>query len=443
MNKHFLKILRDNMPETFKSVTGRLIRNELIKNREFIRYMKLLEEREVLSPAKIEENQLSKLKEILIYSYKNVPYYQELFNSIHFDPDKLTDFRQIEIIPFLTREIITDNFDKLISKEKVKHGYYTGTTGGSSGLPLKFLLDYDSVYRETAFIYSYRKKLGYKLDDRLITFRQVKYGDKLWTSNPMHNEIQFFPMKLSKVTIADYAKKINDYKPDYLNGYLSSIWYFARLLEEHGISLDFKLKGIFLISENIDFKQRNFIEQYFKVKSSTFYGHSERCVIAEEILPYRYRFDPYYGYTEKIHIEGNNYSIAGTGFLNRTMPLIRYKTDDICSPDNQYYTIEGKRSSTIGLYGTNNEFLPSTAFDLEDPVFRNITRYQLIQNEKGKADLSIIVSRNFNISELGDIRKQINYQTKGIIEIEVKIVDNLILTPRGKYQMYISSIGKD
>jgi phenylacetate-CoA ligase len=324
----------------------------------------------------------------------------------------------------------------------VRNGYYTGTTGGSSGIPLKFLLDYNSVYKETAFIYFFRRKLGYQLDDKIITFRQVKFGDKLWTSNPMHNEIQFFPVKLSKVTIADYTRKINEYKPDYLNGYLSSIWYFAKLLEEYGMSLNFRIKGIFLISENLDLAQRNFVEQYFNVKSSTFYGHSERCVIAEEIIPFRYQFDPHYGYTEQIHAGDNKYIIAGTGFLNKTMPLIRYKTDDVCSPDDQYYCIEGKRSSVVGLYGINNEFLPSTAFDLEDQVFRNILQYQLIQNEKGKADLLIVVNKNFNPAEEEIIRKQINYQTKGIIEINVKIVSNLILTPRGKYQMYISNIGK-
>ena len=68
------------------------------------------------------------------------------------------------------------------------------------------------------------------------------------------------------------------------------------------------------------------------MKSITFYGHSERCVIAEEMTQNRYKFDPYYGYTEQIHNENNNYSIVGTGFLNYIMPFIRYKTDDICTP---------------------------------------------------------------------------------------------------------------
>jgi phenylacetate-CoA ligase len=162
MNKHFLKKFRDNMPESLKYIVYPLIRNRLIKNKEFLHYYNLLKKREELNPERIKEYQLNQLKQILIYSYKNVPYYQELFNKISFNPFKFSDFEQIRNIPFLTREIITDNFNKLNSTKKVKNGYYKGTTGGSSGLPLKFLLDYDSIYKENGFIYYYRKKSGYQ-----------------------------------------------------------------------------------------------------------------------------------------------------------------------------------------------------------------------------------------------------------------------------------------
>jgi phenylacetate-CoA ligase len=442
MNKQFLKSIRDNIPENLKYPTASLFRNGLILAKEFCSYYKLLENREKLSPEEIRTYQFSQLKNILIHSYTNVPYYRELFNKISFDPLKFSDFEQISNIPFLTREIVKDNFDKLISTKKVKNGYYIGTTGGSSGLPLKFLLDYNSIYKENAFIYFYRKKLGYKFNDKTATFRQIEYGDKLWKYNPMHNEIIFFPIKLSKITIKDFAKKMNEYKPQYLNGYLSAIWYFAKLLEEFKIDLTFKIKGIFLTSENIDIKQRDFIENFFNAKSLTFYGHSERCVIAEEIIPSRYLFDPYYGYTEQINARGNKYSIVGTGFLNYVMPFIRYMTDDICNPENQYFSIEGKRSSTIGLYGINNEFLTSSVYDLDKPIFKNIITYQLIQNERGKAELLIIVGKQFKSTEMEPIREEINRQTKSIIDINIRIVENLILSPRGKYNMYISNIEK-
>jgi phenylacetate-CoA ligase len=326
----------------------------------------------------------------------------------------------------------------LISRKEVKGGYYVGKTGGSSGLPLKFLLDFNSIYKENAFIYYYRKKAGYMFNDKLATFRDVGLGTKLCRYDAMYKELIFSPIKLSIVTINNYANRIDDFKPQYLNGYLSVIWYFAKLMESSQITLKTKLKGIFLMSENIDKAQRTFIEHFFNTKSYVHYGHSERCVLAEEKSRNYYQFDPYYGYAEQVHIENNNYSIVGTGFLNYIMPFIRYKTDDVCSPVNQLYTIDGKRSSSVGLHGYNNEFITSAAFDLHKEVFKNIITYQFVQNEKGKADLLLIVNNHFKLSEIELIKNDIYKDTKGIIDFDIKIVDHLILTPRGKSQMYIS-----
>jgi hypothetical protein len=46
------------------------------------------------------------------------------------------------------------------------------------------------------------------------------------------------------------------------------------------------------------------------------------------------------------------------------------------------------------------------------------------------------------MSEMKIIKNAIDFQTKGIIDIKIKMVDTLILSPRGKYKMYISNIGK-
>jgi phenylacetate-CoA ligase len=215
------------------------------------------------------------------------------------------------------------------------------------------------------------------------------------------------------------------------------------LIKEHNTTIDLNLKGIFLISENIDSEQRDYIEQFFNVKSATFYGHSERVVFAEESEPYMYSFNPYYGYTEKIQQSDGENLIVGTGFLCKTMPFIRYKTDDICFPENKFYRIEGKRNSKTGLYGKNNEFLGATGFVLGIPVFKNIITYQFIQKERGKSDMYIIVNKDFRKGELKMIKKEIDFQTNGIIDIDIKIVDNLVLTQRGKFQKYISYVGNE
>lgn len=438
--KRYLKKLRDNIPDPLKTILGPVFRNLLVRNKLFLDTYNSLIQREGLSEPEIKKNQFNKLKNILIYSYQFVPYYKTLFDAASFDPFRFSDTKEMEKIPFLNRELIRENYDQLISNQKVKGGHYIATTGGSSGIPLKILLDYYSVYQENAFIYYYRRKLGYKFGDKLATFRGVEFDKRPWKPNPMYREMLFSPLTLSRVTVHQYAEKINEYAPDYINGYLSAIWYFARLLKEENIKLSPKLKGIFLMSENVDLQQRQYIEEFFGVKSITHYGHSERCILAEEKIQEGYYFDPYYGYAEQVPTGNNQFAIVGTGFLNYTMPLIRYQTDDICTLEGKYYKIDGKRSSKTGLVGYNNEFITSSAFDLENEVFKNITNYQFIQNEIGKADLLIVVNKQFGSREFEIVKNEIKRTTKGVIDLNVIIVDNLVLSPRGKFQMYISNI---
>jgi len=438
MNKHFLKNLRDSMPEPLKYISAPLIRNTLVRNDDFLRYYKLLSDRESLNEEQIRKYQFDNLKKLLIHSYKNVPYYTGLFDSVSFDPCNFNDFRDMEKIPFLTRELVAANFDKLVSRKSVGNGYYLGNTGGTSGLPLKFYLDYDSIYKENAFLYYYRKKAGYEFKHRLATFRQVGMGHRHWRFDPMYNEIIFSPVTLSAKTVQKYVSRINAFNPQFINGYLSVIWFFAKLLKEYDLKLNAKLKGIFLMSENVNEKQQKFVEEVFETRTYVHYGHSERCVLAEGIENQRYRFDPYYGYTEQVHICDDLYSIVGTGFLNYYMPFIRYKTDDVCTPDGQYFQILGKRSSNVGLIGKSGQFLTITSLDLEKEAFKNVITYQFVQKEQGKADMLIIVNKAFQPSEMDAIQKTIEKDCRGIIEFNITQVDHLILTPRGKSRTFVS-----
>jgi phenylacetate-CoA ligase len=440
MNKYFLKGIRDNIPESLKYLIAPIFRNKLIKHKEYCRFRKLLFERELLSEEAIKAYQFDELKKILIYADCNVLYYTELFDQIGFRPKEMKFIEEINVIPYLTKEIIRENYEKLISTKKISKGYYSATTGGSTGKPLKVLLDYECVFKENAFNHHFYGKLGYKTEDRLATFRGVEFGDKLWKYNPMQNELLFSPFKLSNITLKDYVDMINKFKPDYLNGYLSSLYYFAKLLSENNLKLNYPIKGIFLCSENIDKKMREFLEQFFQVSSLTSYGHSERCIIAEEISPNEYVFDPYYGYTEFIKIEDTISTIVGTGFLNKTMPLIRYITDDNCYFLSQGYAIESNRKSTDGLYGYNGEFFGHATLNFHNDIYKNLLRYQYVQTQKGKVDLLLIVNKNFKVQEIEFIKKEIDKKTKGVIDFNIKITDQLILSMRGKYKMYISEM---
>ena len=87
--------------------------------------------------------------------------------------------------------------------------------------------------------------------------------------------------------------------------------------------------------------------------------------------------------------------------------------------------------------------MTATGFKLGLRVFKNIINYQFIQKERGEADMFIIVNKDFHPGELKIMKKAIDFQTNGIIDIDIKVVDNLVLTKRGKFQKYISYVGNE
>ena len=61
----------------------------LLYQKYYLGTKKLLNSKKFYSKEDIEQYQFNKLKEIIKYSYENVPYYYELFNKINFNKDNL------------------------------------------------------------------------------------------------------------------------------------------------------------------------------------------------------------------------------------------------------------------------------------------------------------------------------------------------------------------
>jgi phenylacetate-CoA ligase len=88
---------------------------------------------------------------------------------------------------------------------------------------------------------------------------------------------------------------------------------------------------------------------------------------------------------------------VGTGFINYAMPLIRYRTGDVCSgiergcPEcGRNYDIISAVEGRIGDFLINAEGkIISVYLDIDFGVFNNIERFQLYQESPGEVELRI------------------------------------------------------
>ena len=210
------------------------------------------------------------------------------------------------------------------------------------------------------------------------------------------------------------------------------IFLFAQLLIQSGRNL--KIEHVVYYAENCSSEEKEYIEKTLGCPVDSYYGHTERACFAE-IRQDGCIFNDYYGLTELIPTDQENeFRIVCTGFISRKMPLIRYATDDVVQIQTDgSLKLVGHKRSEVYLISKNNQKIFKGALTMHIEELKKIKCYQFVQNEIGKADLQIILDSPLNQEEITNIQNYISRRCEGLLDIEIKFVDEIQLTSRGKY----------
>jgi len=397
-----------------------------------------------------QENELRKL---LIFCNKNVSYYTKQFREYEINVYSNDIFKEFNKIPFINKDIVTKNIHEFIPN-KIENSY-SATTGGTTGKPMKVIYDKSSFQAEWAYkIFFWNKALGYKASSRKATFRGVAEKNRLFFENPIYNEVRFSPFELNGIQMKMIVNKLLNYNPQYIHGYPSAVEQLANYFEKNNLRLP-NLNGIMLISENIYSHQKKKIEKVFDCKIYSFYGHSERAVFASMLNDFDiYYAHPAYGVTELVREDNSLINtneelgeIVGTGFINRAMPLIRFKTNDFSSWSDKESKINFPKLNRIKgrwtqefLVGKNDKKVSLTSLNMHSDVFMKIKQSQYIQNKKGTVILNLVVENDFKKEDENVIINEFMKKLGNEFEIKICYVDCLQMTKAGKIKFLIQDL---
>ena len=82
-----------------------------------------------------------RLRQLLILARDNVPYYEKVIDHVGFDPMTATLPDELESIPLLTKDLVREQLDNLITDTADRSHIFENATEGSTGVPLKFYQD--------------------------------------------------------------------------------------------------------------------------------------------------------------------------------------------------------------------------------------------------------------------------------------------------------------
>ena len=415
----------------------------------FKRILKELKVSQYYTKEEIEQYQNQNLQKMINHCYNNVPYYMELLKSLALKPEDIRTKKDLAKLPLLDKQTVKDNFDKLIAKNVNRLFCTTAETSGTTGTPAKFLRDYYLVNFENALLWRFWQNAGDKGAKRVILRGDLiipitKNKPPFWTYYSK-NELVMSSYHLNELNSRFYIKKLNEFKPEFIYAYPSSIYLLARFVSQANANIP--LNAIFTSSETILPHQRSLIEEAFKCPIYDWYGQAERVSAIGQCEKGAYHIMEDASITEVIETQ-YGMEIVGTHLHNYIMPLIRYRTGDIvnlsdkkCDCGRHFPVVSNIQGRVVNYILTpeGNRFALTLLCYCFDDV-SDIYETQFVQHNKNELMVNIVKGQGF---VEGDKDKMIN-SIKNHISPNLKVVINEMKEiprgPSGKFQLLVNSI---
>lgn len=413
-----------------------------------------------------------KLKETIDYANLNVEFYRNLWSEygINTNIQSLEDFKQFPIISKSQLIEAIKNGTALSRQFKQKDLYFTQTTG-STGTPLKFPLDKQSVNKRYAnvrrvhgwFSYEYGINKSVKLwrgetypnyfsriKNRLMNYMPITIYDP---NDPGNSQ-------LSEGRIKEIVNCIVMYEPCFIDGFVSALTMVAKYIIENDISMPKTLKVVTTGAEYLSLPARELIRTAFGVPVLNRYGGTETSLIAHETLEDELAKTHFMSVTtDLIYPEiYRNGQLATTGigeivvtdFSNRAMPFIKYKNGDmaewVLNNDSKSELPFPKFKEVFGR--VNDLFLLPNGSYLSSHIWHNyfrgegfIDNFQIVQLDKFNVEVSY-VTESEDLGRLNLLKDRVSKALPGC-HVYWKKVEYIEVGSGGKFRHSISHLDID
>lgn len=402
----------------------------------------------------VREFHFKKMVEFVRYCDQYVPYYEKLFKSIGFSLGDLKSIDDLNRLPVLKKTDIIENYSDFFSKESETSKKYFGSTGGSTGEPLKYFMSPECYERGVALMYRGWSYAGYDLGDKILMFAgsslvgESSYYSKIikWTRN--FKSISSYGVSESDLfSVLDIIKS---WRPKFLRGYASSIFLLADFIIQNKLNEKFDLssiKAVFTTAEMLSDSHRNLIELCFSCKVYNQYGLNDGGISAfENGINSGFLIDTERAYLECVDEENINClnksgKLIASSFYNYAMPFLRYDTGDLGEVSIEKDNNESDVLVLKKLFGRATDFITINGKTIGSPVLTvlmgkvDVKKYQIIQTNES---LRFIIQKGamYGIDSELYIKNSI-YQHLGNCPLTFDYSDEFILT-KNKHKFIIN-----
>ena len=290
----------------------------------------------------VQRVQKERLEALMRFAWENTPYYKEALGKAKVvESGGQVRLERLEEVPFLTKEIIVREFDRLKSRDIASRRWSPNSSGGSTGEPVTFLQDRDYENGTIAATLFFFSMAGKEMGERELKLwgseRDIFEGSIGWrekTRNWLYHRMLLNSFRMGERELGRYVAQWNAFRPKVVWSYVDSAYELARFVEAKGLEI-YSPRAIILTAGTLAAEMRRYIEKVLKTTVLNQYGSREVGGIAAE-CPHQHglhlfewkQFVEIIGPQGQRLPPGQEGEIAVTNLENYVMPMIRFRIGD-------------------------------------------------------------------------------------------------------------------
>ncbi len=407
------------------------------------------------SPKRLENYQDLMLQRLVRHAGKNVPYYRNLFKTIGFDTGTFMNRGDMKKIPILDKETLRTHQEEFIADNADKYGISWDTTSGTTGTPLKMIIDHSTRANYYAALLRSYNWAGYFFGKKSFGAKSYFFKTGKVHFKRLLNNYRLDSNKLNEKAGIEAIAFLNRVKPKFYHGYPFSLLTLAQFALNKGIAMHLP-DSIIVYGETLSDRRRELLESIYGCKVFDFYSLHECSAMISDCNNNKKHFIEDFAFHEVVDNEDNvldngcEGQLIGTSFYNYGMPLLRYRIGDtVVMDDNPFQCKCGRPFRIVNkIIGRQNDYIETADGKLIGNVLEHtidnangVIMSQIVQDRMNHVYINVVIDDSFNDNSGAQIMKAFRKRVGDEMEIDIKVVTELEKTAAGKTQFLMSKLG--
>lgn len=397
--------------------------------------------------------QWNRTRFILNHAYEHSSFYRNRFDKIGLKPDDIRSFKDYEQIPCLSRQDLNEHLETIIADNILEDDRHYASTGGSTGLPTRFVRDNECLDIKLASEYRFNAWCGWSPGEKILYYwpaltdfsnEPVKF--EMAQAKLYSRRLKLYSGRLNEQILSQHIAMFKRFRPQIVRAFPGALQRFAEYVEQTGQAIP-AVKSIISVGESLHESQKEIFKRVFGADVFNCYVSREcgniacECSlhdglhIAEELL-----------YLEISKNDKSDYgNILITDLWNMGMPFIRYQIQDAarwvetkcpCGKSHKLLGVDAGRLSDFLVSPVDGSYVSGSTLThyllAEGPKMGRVKLIQLAPNK-----LKVMITgneENYNAAKM-HINARLNTIFEGKMLIDFQHAETIPLLASGKFSV--------